>query len=156
LRTGILTDVTVEGRRFRFSHVLIRETLYEDLPLPERVQLHRHVGEALETLYRAAPQPYLAELAGHFFKAEQSGVADKAIQYAVQAAERAVALLAYEEAAHQYTRALQILGGTEENEPQRCTLLLALGEVLSYAGETQHFRETFLQAAAIARKLQAR
>jgi predicted ATPase len=117
MRARILTDVAAEGGRFRFSHVLIRETLYEDLPLPERVQLHRRVGEALETLYGAELQPYLTELADHFFKAEQPGDVDKAIRYAVQAGERAAALLAYEEAANYYTRALQLLGRTEENEP---------------------------------------
>lgn len=156
LTVRILTDASGEGRRFRFSHVLIRETLYEDLPLLERVQLHRRVGETMETLYGTALQPYLSELADHFFKAEQSGAADKAIHYAVQAGECAATLLAYEEAANHYRRALELLAHSEYDEQQHCTLLLALGEVLSYAGEMQHSRETFLQAAAIARQLKKR
>ncbi|HXG20290.1 MAG TPA: AAA family ATPase [Methylomirabilota bacterium] len=149
----ILAKVGGEEERYRFLHALIRETLYEDAPLQERVQLHRHVGEAIETLYGAYLRPHLTELAEHFFKARQSDVGDKALHYAIQAGERAAALLAYEEAASYYARALQLLPLTEANEKQRCELLLARGEVLSYAGETQQSRETFFQAAAIARKL---
>jgi len=152
----ILGEAAGEERRYRFIHALIRETLYEDTPLQDRVQIHRQVGEAIETLYGAYLRPHLTELADHFFKAWQSNVGDKAFHYALQAGERAAALFAYEEAAGYYARALQLLPLTEANEKQRCELLLARGEVLSSAGETQCSRETFFQAAAIARKLRLR
>lgn len=152
----ILSEAAGENRRYRFTHALIRETLYDDALLQDRTQIHRCVGEAIETLYGAYLRPHLTALADHFFKARQSGVGDKALRYAIQAGERAAALLAYEEAVGYYTQALQLLAFTEANEKQRCELLLANGEVLSYAGETHRSRETFLQVAAIARKLRTR
>src|SRR5262249_46798745 len=80
----------------------------------------------------------------------------KALQYAIQAGERATALLAYEEAVTQYERALQLLPLQSSTETQRCELLLALGSALAKAGETKKARETYRQAAAIARTLRAR
>lgn len=126
--TAHLVDA-VPGRvdRYRFAHALIREALYDDLSLTDRISLHRHVGEALETLYAGYLRPYFAELADHFFKAASGSAPEKAVHYAIQAGERATALLAYEEAVEHYERALQALALRVVNEAQRCDLLLALG-----------------------------
>ena len=67
---------------YDFTHALIRQTLYEELSTPRRVLLHRQIGEALEKLYAANPEPHLAELAHHFFQAAPGGDVDKAVGYA--------------------------------------------------------------------------
>jgi tetratricopeptide (TPR) repeat protein len=149
----ILSEAAGDDRRYRFVHALIRETLYEDTPLPDRVQLHRYVGEAIETLYGAYLRPYLPALADHFFKAAVSGVNEKALEYAIQAGERANALLAYEDAVTFHERALQLLPARPDTEVKRCELLLALGSAQAKAGENKKSRATFLQAAGIGRTL---
>jgi len=148
----LIHAVEEERGRYRFVHALVRETLYEDLSLVDRVDLHRRVGEAVETLYAGYLRPYFAELADHFCKAALGGTAIKAVQYAVNAAERATALLAYEEAIAHYERALRTLALTESTEAQRCELLLALGDAQRKAGNARQARESFQRAAAIARK----
>ena len=138
--------------RYQFTHVLIRETLYEELTAPRRARLHRRVGETLETLYQGHLESHLARLAYHFGAATLASNVDKAVEYAERAGARADALLAYEEAAPHYERALQLLEYKKPNdEDRRCTLLLALGETQSKAGEHPRAMETFLRAADAAK-----
>jgi predicted ATPase len=140
---------------YTFSHVLIRETLYEALSTAQRIRLHRQVGEALEEIHQADLEPYVAELALHFLQAAPGGTEEKAIAYAQRAGERAMKLLAYEEAVSHYERALQVLERQKPNEEHRCELLLVLGDALWRAGESSRARDTFVQAAQVARALGA-
>jgi hypothetical protein len=141
---------------YAFAHALFRETLYADIAPTERARLHRRAGETLEELYGGEVEPHLAELAHHFFEAASSGDLGKAIDYSVAAAERATSLLAYEEAAGHYERALQAYGLEEHADvPRRCDLLLALGEAMSRAGDIENARETLQRASGLARKLES-
>ena len=90
-------------------HALIRETLYGELTTTRRVRLHRRVGEAIERLAHGRPDPPLADLAYHFVQAASADTADKAIDYATRAGDRAADALAHEEAARFYDMALQSL-----------------------------------------------
>src|SRR5207302_7909698 len=112
-REGVVADLPGHPGRMRFAHVLIRDTLYDELPPGRRVQLHRRVGDALEELYAGNPEPHLAELAHHFYESARPAVADKALAYARRAGERSLTLLAYEEAARLFTVGLRILDGME-------------------------------------------
>lgn len=150
----VLTEVPGTASRFRFGHALIRQTLYEELSAPRRVRLHRQVGEALEALYGAKPEPHLAELAHHFFQAAPGGDVDKAIEYARRAGDRALALFAYEEAARHYEMALQALElQASVDERRQCDLLVALGEAQMRAGDPPAARDVLERAAGIAKRL---
>lgn len=107
IQAGVLGEESLALGRYRFTHALIRETLYDDLPLAERVRLHRAVGETLEELHRFAPDQHPAELAHHFHLAAQGGEVEKAATYLEQAGLRAEGALAYEDAVALYERALQ-------------------------------------------------
>jgi tetratricopeptide (TPR) repeat protein len=150
----IVGDLPAASRSYRFSHALIRETLYEEIRTTRRLRLHRRIAEATETLYAVKLEPRLAELAYHFCEAASGGDVTKAVDYAVRAAERETGLLAYEEAASQYERALTALEASEPvDESRRCELLLALGEAQSSSGTLPQFRETFRRALEIARQI---
>ena len=137
--------------RYRFVHALVREVLYESLGPSARAELHRRVGEAVERLPVPDRADRLAELAYHFCQSARLGDADRAVTYAVLAAERAAALLAYEEAARHYQMALGALELIEPPDPGRaCELLLALGESQARAGDTPAARETYQAAARLA------
>ncbi len=149
--------------RYRFSHALVRETLYATLNTEQRVQLHRQIGDALEHLWNVETEPsrstssgqVLSELAFHFFQAAPGGNVNKALTYAVQAGERATAAFAYEEAVRHYQHALQLVALQPEDERQRCELLLTLGDAHRRAGNTAAAKETFRAAADLARLLHA-
>jgi tetratricopeptide (TPR) repeat protein len=139
--------------RYRFAHSLIREVLYERLPIPDRMELHRRVGEAIERQHGDALGAHVAELAHHFTEAATVGNADRALAYARRAGERAMDLHAYEEAAAQYRRALDLLRLGGPDEPVRCELLLRLGDALVRAGRYDQAEECCLEAAELARRL---
>ena len=148
---------SVPGGTFRFNHALMRETIYAGLPRRRRSHLHRRTGEVLEEVYAGSLDLHLAELAHHFEAAGRVPGGGRAMRYAARAGERAASLLAFEEASGYYERALRALAGDRGprgSEPRRCDLLLALGETQWRAGDTPRARETFGQAAEIARRLQ--
>jgi tetratricopeptide (TPR) repeat protein len=151
--------------RYSFMHALIHDTLYADLPGAERVRLHRRIGAMLQERYGSPdvsaaclpPAHVLAALAHHFFEAARGGDPDEqAISYAIQAGQQATAMLAYEEAAAHYARALEIVALLHPTDARRQgALLIALGHTQAQAGEVPQARETWLQAAEIARRVGA-
>src|SRR5262249_34751770 len=108
-RERLVADMPGQPGRMRFAHVLIRDTLYDELTPGRRVHLHRRVGTALEELYAGDVELHLAELAHHFYESARRDDAGKALAYARRAAERSLGLLAYEEAARLFTVALRVL-----------------------------------------------
>ncbi len=168
LEEALSIRVIMEARRavgcYSFSHALIQEALYEELPAIRRVQLHGVIGETLEDLYKERLQASfstgsgraLTELAYHFFEAARGGKhGEKSIVYAIRAGAQAMSLLAYEEAVSHYQRALQALDFNGGNDLQRCESFLALGEAQTKAGNTSQAREDFQRAATLARQLGA-
>src|SRR6266498_3189267 len=153
---GVVAEEEGAAGTYRFSHSLMREVLYERLPIPARTQLHWRVGEAIERQYGTGSQAHVAELARHFAEvATAGGEAGKALTYARRAGDRAMGMYAYEEAAAEYQRALQALRLAGPDEPARCELLLRLGAAQSRAGNYQQAKESCLQAAEISRRLGA-
>jgi hypothetical protein len=155
LRARLIVECKDErGGAYRFEHALIRQTLYDELSTPRRVRLHRQIGEALESLHGASPEPHLPALAYHFFQAVQTGGAEKAVDYARRAGERALELLAHEEAAAHFDRALQALDfAGEASDAERCALLLRVGEAHYRAGGGEASQTAFAAAADFAGRL---
>jgi DNA-binding SARP family transcriptional activator/tetratricopeptide (TPR) repeat protein len=148
----VLAEAPGTVGRMRFSHARVRDALYNDLSTARRAQLHFRIGNALEELYGADTEPHLAELAHHFFLAGPGGDVEKAVGYTRRAGDRAVALLAYEEAVRQYGLALRAFDRREsKDDREKCELHLALGDALAKAGSTPEAKESFLAAAKLAR-----
>jgi DNA-binding CsgD family transcriptional regulator len=142
--------------RWRFAHALVREVLYEGLLAARRVHLHRLVGEALEAVYATDPGPHLAELAHHLVEAAPGSeeTAAKAVQMATLAGQRALEVLAWEDAAELFERALAALELAERPGPQqRCDLLLAVGEARMAASDVPAARIAYQQAGELARRI---
>lgn len=145
----IVVAVEDDPGRFRFTHVLLREFLYNELMPADRTQTHRAVGEALEVFYAGDRDSNVAEIAHHFVEAAPAGNLEKAVDYAAAAGKRALALLAYEEGVRLFQLALRMLRGSQEDERQ-CDVLLLLGEAQSRSGDTPASKETFVAAAEVA------
>jgi eukaryotic-like serine/threonine-protein kinase len=142
----VVGDVPGAPGRLRFGHALIRDTLYDELTPARRLQLHKAAGEALEAVYSTDLDPHLAELAQQFFAAAPAGVADKAVDYARRAGDRAAFHLAFEEAIRLYEMGLAFVNGPDP----RCELLLARGNAQARAGNTPAAKATFREAAELA------
>jgi len=107
VRAQLIAEAAGGRSRLTFRHALIRETLYGELLSARRIRLHRRVAEAIEERTRGRANPPLADLAYHFSQSASAGTANKAVEYAMRAGDRAAELLAYEEAARMYDLALQ-------------------------------------------------
>ncbi len=150
LAAGLLLESTAEPGRYSFSHTLIRDTLYEGMSATRRARIHKRVGEALEDARKAS----VTVLAHHFTRAGSPDDSAKAIDYASQAGDKAAALLAYDQAAEHYSRALEVLTRFEpEDVERRCRLQLLVGEARMRAGERGPARAAFREAAALAEQL---
>ena len=139
------------GNRYRFSHALVRATLYDEMTAARRVALHRKVAEAIETTHAGALDDHLPALAHHWARAS-APTADtaRAVDFATRAGDRALAQLAHDEAVAYYRSALELAdAGEVDAEGQRLKLLIALGEAQRRAGDTAH-RETLLEACRLA------
>jgi class 3 adenylate cyclase/tetratricopeptide (TPR) repeat protein len=141
---------------YAFTHALVRATLYEELSAPRRVQLHRRIGEALETLYADSIDDHLGELAAHYM-ASTGNAAGKAVEYSIRAGDRARELFAWEEAAGHYQRAVEAMAladsaGTEAH----CKMMLSLAGCLRALGQAVESASAAGEAARIARALGSR
>lgn len=154
----VIAPATASRDRYAFSHALIRETLYEELPSAERVDLHRRVGEAMAAT--SSGEANLSELAHHFFAAAAGGEVEPAIEYAVKAGARAAALLAFEDAAAHYELALEALRLRNRGQPDDACgelperegrILLSLADNLMRAGERPRAKQRYVQLADLAR-----
>jgi tetratricopeptide (TPR) repeat protein len=132
-----------------FTHALVRQAVSGDLRTARRLHLHRRLGEALEA--RGDMQAHVEALAHHFAQLALEGEFDKAVAYAIAAADAAGARLAYEDAAAHCQRGLDMLARAQEPHTRRhIELLLALGRARWSTGESDKAREAFRQAAHIA------
>ena len=103
--------------------------------------------------FAADLDPHLAEIAHHFLVAAPAADAEKAVDFARRAGDRASRLLAREEAARLYELALAALPvDREAGDALECRLQLALGGARAGAGESAEARVAFLRAADLARR----
>jgi predicted ATPase len=134
---GLIAEVSASPRRYSFTHDLVRETLYDDLPPRRRLEFHQAVGRLLESVYGDDLDPYLSEIAHHLLLAAPLADAGQAVEYLVRAGDRASAVLGYEEAAIHFRHALELLAaaGGDAGE-RRGDLLLSLGDAQWRSGAT--------------------
>jgi tetratricopeptide (TPR) repeat protein len=150
--TRLVTDVPGAPGRLRFTHALVRDTLYDALPQARRLELHRVTGEAIEAISGDDPAR-LSELAHHFFHALPAVDPALAVDHAARAAQQSRELLAYEEAARLYENALRASALQPASERgQELGLLLGLGDALARSGDMPQARDAFLRATALARQ----
>jgi class 3 adenylate cyclase/tetratricopeptide (TPR) repeat protein len=152
---ALVTEVATIPGRYAFSHALIQHTLHQDLGPTRRARAHEQVAAAIEAVAGDRPGVRVGELAYHWCNAPQPVNAAKAIRYARQAGEAALAALAPDEAVRHYSQALRLGDVAADRDPlQACDLRIGLGQAQRQAGIAA-FRETLLDAAARARKLGA-
>lgn len=146
-----LLEAASEKGALRFSHVLIRDMLYDDLLVARRERLHGAIGAWLEASGHGDRAPRLAQLAHHFAQAGRHGDPAKALEYAREAAAQAARSFAYEDASRLYRLALDVQSTYfAERAPLRCELLLTLGRTEADLGAAEPSRAAFLEAAHVA------
>ena len=146
--SGVVEEST--PGRWSFSHRLLREALRESLRPSQRAALHRQAGELIEAHRDRAT----SQLAHHFFEGARTGDAAKAATYCATAGDQAMRVLAFEQAAVLYGRALDALALTPPvDERRRYDLLCALGTATQRCGDLHLAGEAWRRAASAARAM---
>ena len=97
---------------------------------------------------------YVDELAYHFYMGAALADGEKAVRYCLAAGERALRLLAFEEAQGHLARSLATAEQfVAHDQVARCDALVALAEAQSRTGDAAQADANFSKAAAIARAL---
>lgn len=129
--------------RYRFSHALVRTTLYEEQSATRRRRQHRRVAQALEKL---RPDDVVA-LAYHYLEAgPEGGLMTRAVSYAISAGEQALGARALADAEARFRQVLEVLDDLEiEDSPEHVVALCGLGEAQRDQADPR-FRSTLLEA----------
>lgn len=142
---GLLTEPAAD--RLRFTHALVRETLYDELPLMRRSRIH---GSALRVLAERAPHDH-ASLAHHAVLSATPSTARSAVPYAVDAARQASALGSHREALTLWHAAAELheqaIDGTDS---ELLDILVPYVGSLARAGDTAGARRERSRAVALA------
>jgi class 3 adenylate cyclase/tetratricopeptide (TPR) repeat protein len=101
---------------YRFKHALTQEVVYASLLERRRRQFHAAVGAALEEFYAGRTDDIVELLAHHF---QRSAEDEKAVDYALQAADKAQRRWANTEALAHFDAALRRLGSMPDTEGNR-------------------------------------
>ena len=150
---GLVVEDEQVQLQFRFAHVLLRDAIYESIAPTRRAGLHLEVGVVLLRLQEEEGQPAdLANVSHHFFEGARGENLSQAIDIALRAGRWACDHFAFEEAATSFARALELCHRNEGGEhPQRCEILLALGDAHTWAGHRDDARECFKAVARLAK-----
>jgi predicted ATPase/DNA-binding CsgD family transcriptional regulator len=147
VHAGIIQSNSDAPDSYQFTHALIRETIYEDLPTVDRLRFHGRAGDALVSVHAANLEPALTRIAHHYYKGAVLGNTDKAVAFAFRAAESAVRMYAYEGALLHYDRVIETLetGGLMHDERLARAYILK-GSALRLLGQADRSIDVLLEA----------
>ncbi|HEX2792015.1 MAG TPA: AAA family ATPase [Steroidobacteraceae bacterium] len=147
VQTGIVQSNADTSGSYQFTHALIRDTIYENLPAVDRLRLHARAGDALVSVHAANLESALSRIAHHYYAAAALDDNDKAVSFALQAADSAVRMYAYDDALLHYDHVIEMLerGGLIPDERLARAYILK-GSALYQLGHAHHSMEVLLGA----------
>lgn len=149
LEAYLLRPAAAGRQRVEFPHALVREAVDTGCNPLRRRRLHQRAADVLASI---SEERHLEAIAHHLDEAAAPGDTGRVAEYLQRAGARAERMLAYEEAARFYTRAIDALTSRHSaDDPRIGRLLIVRGEALLRAGDPGGARECCAAAATIAR-----
>ena len=137
LLTGVMKELMtwrfleeVSRDRFAFRHALLRQTIYDDLLIRERQELHRSLLHILEDYDAIQSDTYAVELSHHAYLAEAW---ESARQYGFQAGQHALSLHSPRAAVDHFSHAIE--AANQLSEQATWELLMQRGGAYDSLGE---------------------
>ncbi len=112
---------------YDFTHDLLRDAAYEQIPGPARPLVHRRIAQAIELLAAGDQRSVAASLAEQYDRAHSS---KRAVRSYVLAAEGSTEVFAFADAVRRYQRAIELLDNIAAGR-ERDRLELSLRHALS-------------------------
>jgi DNA-binding SARP family transcriptional activator len=142
LGARLLREVPGGDAHYRFSHDLVRETVYRDLSAARRSLLHLRVADAIERLHGDDPKR-LPELAHHLADAGPAGDPERAVRYLLAAAEQARRGWATGEAIALYNQALELIPEDDDDRRRDVNLKRAIAyAAFTHTEDARQIRRT--------------
>ncbi|HEY6532077.1 MAG TPA: BTAD domain-containing putative transcriptional regulator [Acidimicrobiales bacterium] len=130
LDAGIVIDNAGRTTRYRFSHGLVNETIYDGMSAGTRTRTHQRIALALEEHHGDTDGPHLLAVATHWYHAVPAAEPTRGVDAAVHAAEWAQAHVAHQQAETQLRTALELIDAMPPGR-DRSMLELAVQDRLS-------------------------
>jgi len=144
-RARLLEELSSTVVAYRFTHDLIRETVFASLSKARQALLHRAVADTLEQLPAPERTRHIAVLADHLM---QAGELARALPYLLLAGDQAEAVFAHGEAAGHYRAASELARGLGD-APREAKALEKLGTALWEGARRNEAREVSDRAACL-------
>jgi len=127
-----------------FKHVVIRDVVYETLPLHRREDLHKKIGRYYEACSETDVDERSELLAYHFLAGREL---ERGLTHTVSAGRRAAVKFANQDAVFHFTKALEILGRDEFTTRHEDRLMVReqLAKVYRQAGMYPEATNLFMQ-----------
>lgn len=140
----------VAGESHRFSHILIREVLHDELPTAERRALHRRLADDLAARLDGPAPPPWSELAHHLLEAGPDA-RSRALDALEQTARDALEQLAFDDAVIALVRACEACDDSDLR--RRAELWIELGRAHALTGDVGASKRACERAIDATRKL---
>jgi tetratricopeptide (TPR) repeat protein len=151
IAAGVLFRTTNQTSSLQFKHLLVRDVLYETLPVAECADLHASLALYLESRHGIGNREVATELAFHY---RQGHRPSDALRYSLIAARESQAHLAYEDAPDNFRLALDdLMIAAPKDHGQRAAILIELATAELGCGERSKARGTIAEAVRLARDL---
>jgi len=135
---------------YRFSHAIIRQTLYDSLSHLRQMHLHTQVAEAIEQVYIQHDSKIHVSIEDLAFHYNRSNRREKALPYLLQAGQKAAAAFAFEVATHYFEQAQTLMETLDLHNPQQyLNILEQLGWWRIILADTPRAVASFEQALAL-------
>ena len=151
IAAGLVRPLSALGE-FGFTHALVRDVLYAGMPVAARRDRHRLIAEAIEASHRHDIEDHVDELADHSVLALPEVDSSRAFDYCRRAGKRSLDMLAYEDAAQRFARAVELATAGAVGEDLRIEALLDLGDARTRCGDLPAAAAAYEVAAASARR----
>ncbi|WP_219417411.1 ATP-binding protein [Pseudonocardia nigra] len=137
---------------FGFTHALVRDVLYAGIPVAARRTRHRLIAEAIESVHAGDLDDHADELADHYVLALPDADTSRAFDYTRRAGRRSLRMLAHEDAARRFARAVELAASGPLDEDDRIEALLELGDARMRAGDWPGAASAYQDVEASARR----
>ena len=150
----IYQERTIPEEEYSFRHVLMQETVYQNILERRRATFHQQVAEAMEMLYQGGLDEYYEQLAYHY---DKSGNVEKAVEYMLKAGEKSRLAYLNDEAIGYFHRALERIDASPSGEARKdgqLEALKGLGQIYHGIGKISEAEECLRQAIALGREME--
>jgi tetratricopeptide (TPR) repeat protein len=127
-----------------FVHAKFREMLYEEIPPLLKKEYHLRIAERIEAENQGTEEFSASELAFHY---AQAGNEEKAVKYALEAGQDALAKWSNQEAIKHFTYVLQTIRDDPEHFGEKAVALEGLGDAYAASNNFNQAAEKFEQLA---------